>query len=85
MATGPPVKSQIGVIPLNIGSWVVKVLIGMLLASVLLPVAISNIIGADQSGWDASTIALWAIIPIAIVIGLVVAVFRTSGLGTGRG
>lgn len=68
---------------MNIGGWVVKVLIGLLLASILLPIAISNIIGADQTGWDASTIALWAIIPIALVIGLVVKVFASSGLSTG--
>lgn len=70
---------------MNIGNWAVKVLIGMLLASLLIPIAITNVINADQTGWDASTIALWAIIPLAIVIGLVIAVFRSSGLGTGRG
>ena len=70
---------------MDIGGWAVKILIGMLLASILLPIAISNLIGADQTGWDASTVALWAIIPIAIVIGLVIAVFRSSGLKTGKG
>ena len=68
----------------SIGGWVIGLLFGMLLASIVLPIAISNILGADQSGWDTSTVALWALLPIAIVIGLVFKVFKGSGLGVGR-
>ncbi len=67
---------------MSLGNWVIGLLIGLLIASVILPVAFANVFGADQSGWDASTIALWALIPIAVVIGLVVKVFKSSGLGS---
>ncbi len=82
LATGPPVKTKIGVQNMSLGNWVIGLLIGLLIASVILPVAFANVFGADQSGWDASTIALWALIPIAVVIGLVVKVFKSSGLGS---
>lgn len=39
--------------------------------SALVPGAISNFFDANTTGWDAGTVALWGIIPLAI-IGLVV-------------
>lgn len=64
----------------DIGNWAIKILVGLLLAAILLPIVVAEWLGADQTGWDAQWIALWAIVPIAIFITLIVKVFR----GTGR-
>ncbi len=60
----------------DIGGWAIKILVGLLLASILLPIVVTNWLGADQSGWDTQWIALWAIVPIAIFITLIVKVFK---------
>jgi len=65
----------------GMNDWITAVLVASLLASILLPLSISNFLGADQSGWDAQTIALWAIIPIILVIALVIKLLKGGGLG----
>ena len=64
----------------DIGNWSIKMLVGLLLASILFPIIITNWLGADQSGWDTQWVALWAIVPVGLFIALIVRVFK----GTGR-
>ncbi len=47
---------------------IVGLLVVAIIAANLVPAAITQIVGAGQTGWDASTVALWAIIPLAIVL-----------------
>jgi len=59
----------------------VNVIVGLfvvaILASALLPTALTSLAGASTSGWSASSIAMWAVIPIAILISIIVLLFRS--------
>ena len=37
----------------------------------LVPAALNQIFGANTTGWDAGTVALWGLIPLFVVIGLI--------------
>jgi hypothetical protein len=47
--------------------------------SAVIPGAISNFFDANTTGWDAGTIALWALIPLAIVAVLVMVFVPSRG------
>ena len=50
---------------------IIGIAIGILLISVLFPIAMDEIVGANQTGWDASLILLFStVVPILAVIGL---------------
>jgi hypothetical protein len=48
--------------------------------SAIVPGAFDNFFGANTTGWDAGTVALWSLIPLAI-IALLVMRFAPSGKG----
>lgn len=50
--------------------------------SAVIPGAISNFFGANTTGWDTGTVALWGLIPLAI-IAVLVFVFVPKGGGKG--
>lgn len=52
--------------------------VGLYFLSAILPGAITNIFSANTTTWDAGSVALWAIIPLA-VIAAVVLVFVPRG------
>lgn len=52
--------------------------LGIYFLSALVPGAMDNFFAADTTGWDTGTIALWGIIPLAI-IGLLVMKFVPRG------
>jgi hypothetical protein len=47
-----------------------------ILASALLPTALTSLADASTSGWSASSIAMWAVIPVAILISIIVLLFK---------
>jgi hypothetical protein len=53
--------------------------IGIFFLSAVIPAAITNFFGANTTEWDASTVALWALIPLAIVAVLVMVFVPRSG------
>lgn len=53
--------------------------IGIYFLSAVIPGAISNFFGANTTGWDTGTIALWALIPLAVVAVLVFVFMPKSG------
>lgn len=53
--------------------------IGIYFLSAVIPGALTNFFGADTSGWDSGTVALWALIPLAIVAVLVMVFVPRSG------
>ncbi len=63
------------------------VLVGFLviaiLASVLIPVAITTISDTDTTGWGASEILIWGLLPLIIVVGLLFMFLKRAGLGSG--
>jgi uncharacterized BrkB/YihY/UPF0761 family membrane protein len=71
----------------QVGASGTEVLIGFLviaiLASVLIPVAITTISDTDTSGWGASEVLIWGLLPLIIVVGLLFMFLRRAGLGGG--
>ena len=67
----------------------VDVLVGFLvialLASVLIPVAITLINDTDTTGWGGSEILIWGLLPLIVVVGLLFMFLKKAGLGGGRG
>lgn len=61
-----------------------KVLVFIVIAA-LVPVGLLSYFAANTSGWDASTLAMWGILAIFFIIGLVMyLVPRSKNGGTGR-
>ena len=54
----------------------VGVFVGAILAAALIPVALQQLATANTSGLDASTVALFGVIGIAIVVVVVVLFFK---------
>ena len=54
----------------------VGVFVGAILAAALIPVALQQLATANLSGLDASTVALFGVIAIAIVVVVVVLFFK---------
>jgi len=61
--------------------YIMGILFLALIASALVPTIFSSIKDANQTGWTASEIAMWAIIPIIIIIGIVYRFYKGSGAG----
>lgn len=55
---------------------VIDLFITVILVAALIPVALTQIFGANTSEWDASSVALWGIIGIIVVIAVVLAIFK---------
>lgn len=54
--------------------------LGIYFLATLIPSALSTFFDANTSGWSASSVALWALIPLAIVAAVVL-VFIPRGRG----
>jgi len=67
----------------SIGGKLISIVISVFLGAVLLPVAISELMGVNQTGWGTSTITMWGIIPVMIVLAFFLLILRQAGvLGT---
>jgi len=51
------------------------VCISIVMISALMPTAITNWMGANTTGWDPATLAIWNVGPLVIVGGIVMAIF----------
>ena len=52
---------------------IVGIAVSLLVAAVLVPVAMTQILGANQSGWDASLILIFGtVVPILAIIGIAI-------------
>lgn len=49
--------------------------IALVLISALMPTAITNWMGANTTGWDPATLAIWNIGPLVIVGGIIMSIF----------
>lgn len=61
----------------NPGS-IMGVALAIFFVAAVIPAAISSFFNASTEGWSASTVALWALIPLAI-IGLLILHFIPGG------
>lgn len=51
--------------------------VGAILAGALIPVALQQLAAGNTTGLSASTIALYAVISIAVIVAVVIAFFKT--------
>lgn len=56
--------------------------LGIIFLAAVLPVAFNTFFTADTSSWDAGTVALWAIIPLAVIALVIYNYTGTSGKGS---
>ena len=54
----------------------VAVFVGAILAAALIPVALQQLASANLTGLDASTVALFGVIGIAIIVAVVILFFK---------
>jgi len=55
---------------LTIGK-IIMLVLGVYVIAALIPGAITTLSNTSTTGWDASTIALWGIIPLIVIISIV--------------
>jgi len=53
---------------------VIALVLGLYVTAYLVPDAISSILNASTTGWDAGLVALWSVIPVMAIITIVVIV-----------
>ena len=58
---------------LSIGK-IIMLVLGVYVTAALIPGAITTLTDANTTGWDSSTVALWGIIPLIVIIGIVWAI-----------
>lgn len=63
---GKDERAEANLFKMVIGVFIVAILIGA-----LIPTAITSIMGANQTGWDAGTIATYDALPILIVVAVI--------------
>jgi hypothetical protein len=51
-----------------------------ILAAYVLGTAITAIFNTNTTGWDTGTASLWLVIGIALAVGVVVLIFKATGL-----
>lgn len=59
--------------------------IAIFVAAAILPGAIDSVFDANTTGWDAGTVALWTIVPLVVVAGVLLMILRMTGVVGGRG
>lgn len=58
---------------------VITVMLAVFLGSVLLPVAFDSWFNATTSSWGSGTAALWVVVPIMALIGIVLGIYNKYG------
>jgi len=57
--------------------------VGILVLSIIVPIAFENFFEVNTDSWDSGVAALWVIIPLAVVIYFVVKYLMASVSGSG--
>ena len=58
--------------------------VGILVLSIIVPIAFENFFEVNTDSWDSGVAALWVIIPLAVVIYFVVKYLMASVTGSGK-
>ena len=58
--------------------------VGILVLSIIVPIAFENFFEVNTDSWDSGVAALWVIIPLAVVIYFVVKYLIASVSGSGK-
>ena len=59
-------------------SAIISLAIALIIMAIMIPIALSEFFLADTTGWGASTLRLWDIIPIFVIITIVMSVIGTA-------
>ena len=59
-------------------STIISLAIALIIMAIMVPIALSEFFLANTSGWGSSTVRLWDIIPIFVVITIVMSVISTA-------
>lgn len=62
---------------------IINIVVAAIVMSALLPYAITTLMATNQDGWAPELVTLWAVVPILVTIGLVVAIVYLA-LGRSR-
>ena len=57
---------------------IISLAIALIIMAIMVPIALSEFFLAETTGWGASTLRLWEIIPIFVVITIVMSVISTA-------
>jgi hypothetical protein len=55
---------------------VIEIAIGLFIAAILLPIALTQIFGANTTSWDSTTKTLFTILGVAGLLGIVIALIK---------
>jgi hypothetical protein len=66
-------------------STIIKTAIGILILSIIVPIAFNNFFDVNTDSWDDAVVALWVIIPIAVIVLFVVGYFMKTVKGVKGG
>ena len=66
-----PIKDTKGVAIID---KVIGIVIAAVIIAALIPTAMTALIGTNTTTWSASSVALWGVMPILIIVGCVVAI-----------
>ena len=55
-------------------STIISLAIALIIMAIMIPIALSEFFLADTTGWGASAVRLWEIIPIFVIITIVMSV-----------
>lgn len=64
---------------------IITTAIGILILSIIVPIAFNNFFDVNTDSWDAGVVALWVIIPIAVIVLFVVKYFMQTVRGVKGG
>lgn len=64
---------------------IITTAIGILILSIIVPIAFNNFFDVNTDAWDDSVVALWIIIPVAVIVLFVVKYFMQTVRGVKGG
>lgn len=66
-------------VPMKQVGVILAIVLTAIIVAILAPIAISALSDVNQTGWDTTTIALWSIILIVVIIAIVLAILDMVG------
>ena len=59
----------------GVKSTVIGLAVALLACAILLPIAITQIVNANTTGWGAQDILVWGVLPTAVIVAVLLKVF----------
>ena len=68
---------------LSVGN-IISLVIGLIVLAIMLPVALTELMDVDTTGWATSVAAVWDLLPILAVLGGLVMIVGYASMRKGR-